>query len=171
MRRALGVVLLVLALLAVPSAAGAIGEQQLSKILTRQMDHAGPFSGVYVEDVGSGVPVYSKNATEPLVPASVEKLWSTAAVLSYYRDDERLLTSVLKDRPIAIDGTLHGNLYLRGSGDPELTTHDLKDLAGQVSRSGIARVKGRVVGDGTQFDRKRGVASANFQPSPEVPPL
>jgi D-alanyl-D-alanine carboxypeptidase/D-alanyl-D-alanine-endopeptidase (penicillin-binding protein 4) len=160
----------VLALIAA-SPASALNGRQLTRVLDRQMELAGPYSGVFVEDVETGVPVYANDAATPRTPASVEKLWTTAAVLSAFRDDERLLTTVVKDRPISVDGTLPGDLYLRGSGDPMLTTHDIKDLATQVSRSGILAVRGRVVGDGTAFDARRGLAGSGYEATPDVPPL
>jgi len=169
MRRTLAAVV-VLALLA-PATAVALTQKQVSRDLTRQMKLAGPSSGAYVEDVQTGVPVFGSRATIPRITASVQKLWSTAAVLSTFRDRDRLTTAVLKDHPISIDGTLEGNLYLRGAGDPMLTTRDINDLAKQIQRAGILRLRGRVVGDGTAFDAKRGLASAGFEPTPDVPPL
>lgn len=165
------VAIAILVALAVPSTALALDQQQLSRILTKQMRLAGPNSGIYVEDVETGVPVFGSGATIGRIPASVEKLWTTAAVLQTFRDRDRLVTAVLKDRPLDIDGTVRGDLYLRGAGDPMLSSHDIKALAKQIDRVGILRVKGRVVGDETAFDLRRGLAGAGFRPTPDVPPL
>src|SRR4029079_9313154 len=53
---------------------------------------------------------------------------------------------------------LNGNLYLRGVGDPSLSTrfwHDdnpMDELAKQIAAKGIKRVHGDIVGDATAFD-------------------
>lgn len=161
----------VLLALPAPATASALSREQLSRVLDRQMKLAGPDSGVYVEEVESGVPVFADRPALPLVPASVEKLWGTAAVLALFHERDRLTTAVLKDQPISIDGTLEGNLYLRGAGDPMLTSRDIKGLAKQIDRAGILHLRGRVVGDGTAFDAKRGLAAAGFVPTPDLPPI
>ena len=48
-----------------------------------------------------------------------------------------------------------GDLYLRGDGDPTLTTADIGRLAASLRASGIRSVAGRVRGDETAFDRRR----------------
>lgn len=164
-------VLVAAVLLALPASASALDATKLSRVLTRQMRLAGPASGVLVADVDTGAPVYGLRPTEPRVPASVEKLWTTGAVLARFRDRDRLTTAVLKDRPIGIDGVLRGDLYLRGAGDPTLTMRDLRRLARQVERAGIAVVAGRVVGDATASDARRGLAASAFAATPDVPPL
>ncbi len=51
--------------------------------------------------------------------------------------------------------TWHGNVYLKGLGDPTLTSLGLKRLAAQLKRAGIERIDGRVVGDESWFDQRR----------------
>ena len=162
-------VVAVVLLLAPP--AHALDATRLARTLTREMRKAGPGSGAFVADAASGAPVYGLRATVPRVPASVEKLWTTAAVLDRFRARDRITTAVLKDQPIELDGSVGGNLYLRGAGDPTLTTRDLRTLARQVERAGIAVVDGRVVGDATAFDARRGLAASGFAATPDVPPL
>ncbi len=65
-------------------------------------------------------------------------------------------------------GVWHGDLYLRGGGDPTLGDGAFNrdweegygptanDLVAQLQQAGIRRVTGRVVGDGTLFDSLRG---------------
>jgi D-alanyl-D-alanine carboxypeptidase/D-alanyl-D-alanine-endopeptidase (penicillin-binding protein 4) len=49
-----------------------------------------------------------------------------------------------------------GDLFLKGFGDPTLTSARLARLAAQVAAAGIERVDGRLFGDETWFDKKRG---------------
>ncbi len=49
----------------------------------------------------------------------------------------------------------HGDIVLKGYGDPTLSSADLGALARQLRAAGIARVTGAVVGDETWFDTRR----------------
>ena len=51
-----------------------------------------------------------------------------------------------------------GDLYLHGDGDPTLTSADLAGLAASLRASGIRRVTGRIRGDESAFDKRRGAA-------------
>ncbi|MHB8059888.1 MAG: D-alanyl-D-alanine carboxypeptidase/D-alanyl-D-alanine endopeptidase, partial [Gaiellaceae bacterium] len=48
-----------------------------------------------------------------------------------------------------------GDLVLKGFGDPDLSTGDLKQLARQVRAAGIRSVSGDLIGDESFFDRSR----------------
>ena len=89
-----------------------------------------------------------------LVPASNEKLLVTYAALVSLGSSYRFRTEVLA--PGHQEGaTWHGNVYLKGFGDPTLTSHELQRLAAQLKTAGIRRVDGRVVGDESWFDSRR----------------
>ncbi|MHB8505054.1 MAG: D-alanyl-D-alanine carboxypeptidase/D-alanyl-D-alanine endopeptidase, partial [Acidimicrobiales bacterium] len=116
--------------------------------------------------------VFSSGATRPVIPASNLKLLTTTAVLERLGGALRLTTSVT---PAAapVGGTVAGNLYLVGGGDPFLYTAafdrgleppeplytPLAVLAGRVRAAGVLRVTGGVVGDESLFDSQRGVPS------------
>ncbi len=75
------------------------------------------------------------------------------------------------DGKISKSGSLTGDLYLIGDGDPTLGSAGIADLADDVRDAGIRRVSGRVYGDDSIFDRLRGVADSNYGPSPYLAPL
>ena len=65
-------------------------------------------------------------------------------------------------------GVVNGNLYLRGSGDPYLSSIDIARLADRVKAAGVKRVTGRIMGDETGFDLLRGVPSSAFRLTAET---
>ncbi len=148
---ALGVVS---AVLAVP---GGAANGSLPSLLSRAL-HA-PFvdfatSGAVAVDLSTGRVVFAHNATLPLRPASNEKLAVTYAALTALGPAFRIETDVLGEGEQ--DGsTWHGNLVLKGYGDPTLSSQDLVALAHQIRADGITAVSGEVLGDETWFDAHR----------------
>jgi D-alanyl-D-alanine carboxypeptidase/D-alanyl-D-alanine-endopeptidase (penicillin-binding protein 4) len=73
-------------------------------------------------------------------------------------------------------GVWHGDLYLRGGGDPTLGDGTFNrvwergygptgaDLAGQLRAAGIRRVTGKVIADPSLFDQRPGVPSSGYAP-------
>jgi len=111
-------------------------------------------SGAEVVDLETGRTVFAHNATRPLLPASNEKLAITYAALTALGPGFRIETDVLGDGA-QTGRAWHGDLVLKGYGDPSLSSYDLTVLARRVQADGIARVTGRVVGDESWFDTRR----------------
>jgi serine-type D-Ala-D-Ala carboxypeptidase/endopeptidase (penicillin-binding protein 4) len=168
MKRAL---LLVLVFLLAPAQAHAESLATVQRVLAREMRHAGPYAGAYVVDLGSGQELYSDMPDTPRMPASVEKLYTSATALLQYGDNGRLETDVVADALPDASGDVAGNLILRGGGDPTFDKGDLDALAQQLARGGLKRVDGSIVGDESAFDAFRGPPSSNFQLSSDVGPL
>jgi len=156
-----------LALLVAPAAAQAAGRTGTVKALSAQMRQAGAGSGAYVVDLQSGRKLYSIRAGTPRMPASVEKLYTSATALRRMGPAARLATEALAETAPAA-GVVRGDLYLRGSGDPNFDVVDSSNLAQQVAQAGIRRITGRVIGDETAFDTRRGVPSSGFALSSDV---
>ena len=143
---------------------------KLRAALSREMRSAGGASGAWVYDGGSASTVFKWQAAQRRVPASVQKLVTTATALDRLGPEARFETAVLADGAVA-EGTLDGDLYLHGGGDPTFGTSALNRLAGRVSDTGLELVRGRVWGDETFFDRRRGGPASGFGTSPYVGPL
>jgi D-alanyl-D-alanine carboxypeptidase/D-alanyl-D-alanine-endopeptidase (penicillin-binding protein 4) len=150
-------------------------ETRLRHALDAAMAAAGPHVGALVYDISSGTELYGVHAAVARPPASVEKLWTTTALLDRLGPDTRLQTSVLgtgRDR----HGVWHGNLYLRGGGDPTFGDTGFNQvwnhgegstptaLVDQLRRRGIRRVTGRVYPDESLFDRRRGGLITDYKP-------
>jgi D-alanyl-D-alanine carboxypeptidase/D-alanyl-D-alanine-endopeptidase (penicillin-binding protein 4) len=143
----------------------------------------GSSSGLLVMDAESGEVVCAQSAETPRPLASNTKLFTTAAALSLIGPETRIATKVMTDGTVDSNGVLHGSLYLQGGGDPTLGTPAFYDsyLAGlgtnifalvpQLKRAGIKQVTGRLYGDDTIFDRKRGVLDSHYATSQYIGPL
>ncbi|MGP1630249.1 MAG: D-alanyl-D-alanine carboxypeptidase/D-alanyl-D-alanine endopeptidase [Giesbergeria sp.] len=86
----------------------------------------------------------------PMNPASVMKLTTTFAALDLLGPAYTWRTPVYVQGPVQA-GTLQGNLYLRGSGDPTLVMERLWLLLRRVQARGISTIAGDIVVDGTAF--------------------
>ncbi len=129
----------------------------LTTRLARALDVPGitvASSGAVAVDLATGQVLFARNPDATLVPASNEKLPVTLAALQELGVTYRFRTEVLarghEDGPAWV-----GDLYLKGFGDPTLTSLGLERLAVQLTRAGITRVDGRVLGDESWFDEKR----------------
>lgn len=166
--RATLLAVLVLGLLA--PAAGAAGLTATQAVLDRELRRTGASSGAMAVDLDSGRPIFARRATTMRVPASVNKLHITAAVLRRLGPEATLFTDVLAPAPVQ-DGVVAGNLFLRGGGDFTFGPAQARRLARALADAGIERVTGRVIGDESLFDTLRGPPSSGFQTSPWVGPL
>ena len=117
---------------------------------------------VLVIDVESGQRVYSRNADRPLAPASNMKLVTSGAALSLFGGESSLETRFCSGSPPTADGTLAGDLVVRGGADPclraDLLAHagvsDPADaLVDVLLAGGVHRVAGRLVLDDGLLDR------------------
>jgi D-alanyl-D-alanine carboxypeptidase/D-alanyl-D-alanine-endopeptidase (penicillin-binding protein 4) len=134
---------------------------------------AGPGAGVFVFDpeLGDGHVLFADGAAKRRILASNEKLFTTATALHTLGPDRQLDTRVWAGAPVASDGTLAGNLYLVGDGDPTFAQPETEDLAQQIKDAGVERVTGEILADDTVFDRRRGLGKNPNKPNPYVGPL
>lgn len=104
----------------------------------------------YVQAVDSRAPLLEHNAHRAMNPASVMKLVTTYAGLDILGPAFRWKTEVYRDGEIR-DGTLHGNLIIKGYGDPSFKAHDFRRLLTRVRQAGIQRINGNFIIDKTYF--------------------
>lgn len=117
--------------------------------------------GVCVVDVESNQQVVGLNEQVLLTPASTLKTLTTATALGVLGPDYQFTTWLEYDGSILPDGTLDGNLYVRGSGDPTLGSTEIEGAlslqalmdqwAEAVRAAGIRRIRGAVIGDATEM--------------------
>ena len=97
--------------------------------------------------------VYAHAGTVPRTPASNEKLLLSMALLDRFGPTYRIPTTVEGPRPT--NGSVKGNLWLAGHGDPELNDAALERLARALHALGIRAVRGSVIGVTNTFTRER----------------
>jgi D-alanyl-D-alanine carboxypeptidase/D-alanyl-D-alanine-endopeptidase (penicillin-binding protein 4) len=127
-------------------------------------------AGIFIWDIDAARKVFALNAGVPLTPASNMKLVTTAAALTSWGAEHRFTTLLYVRDDRIIDGRLPGNLYLRGGGDPSLSTRSyqrdeldfktasFETFARNLRAIGVHTVGGRVIGDESWFDEERRVS-------------
>ncbi|WP_298399615.1 D-alanyl-D-alanine carboxypeptidase/D-alanyl-D-alanine-endopeptidase [uncultured Azonexus sp.] len=111
-----------------------------------------------VQPVDAMAPSLAHNAEMVMNPASVMKLLTTYAALNLLGPAHTWQTTILAEQPVE-RGTLPGNLYLKGSGDPRFTVEHLWLLLRQLRTRGVDRIAGDIVLDRSVF------ASTAFDPA------
>jgi len=164
-RRTLPGLLAACVLLLGAAPAHALGPAELRAKLTRESAKLGSASGALVTDLDTGTVLFTRRPDLPLVPASNEKLFTTATALLTLGAEARRTTRVVADGFAAADPETTGirDLFLVGAGDPSLTNGGLERLADQLVREeGLEKVRGGVVGDESLLDTRRGSVDSAF---------
>lgn len=107
--------------------------------------------GVFVTSLKDGRTLVATDAQKLFNPASTQKLLTTAVMLDRFGADFRFRTSVMVEKEIGADGTLAGDLILRGRGAPDFDEQGLANLVAQLKARGLRRITGNIIGDASYF--------------------
>ncbi len=114
--------------------------------------------GVMIESLTTGEFWYEQNANKMFMPASNEKIPTTASALITLGLDFKFETRLYYDGEI-IDSVLMGNLIVSGNGDPTFYTKFYDDprypffsWADTLLKLGIKKIEGDIIGDDNAFD-------------------
>jgi len=106
-------------------------------------------SGIAIVDANAR-PLFIRRERRPYTPASTFKILAAISALQTFGPNYRFITDIrVLDSPT--DGRVSSDLWLVGSGDPTLTSDDLRAAAGAVYRSGVRHVDGALVADASAF--------------------
>ncbi len=106
-------------------------------------------SGIAILDA-QGRPLFLRRERTAAIPASTFKLLVAVTALLTLGPDYRFETKLeALDEPHS--GTLDGDLYLVGSGDPSLTSDTLRGGVGVLARAGLTDITGGIVADASLF--------------------
>lgn len=94
------------------------------------------------------------NAKQSRIPASITKIATASAVLANFPPGYKFKTQLLSFAEIK-NGTLKGNLYLKGGGDPSFVSENMWYLVNAFRRNKIKKIEGDLVVDDSLFDKMR----------------
>ncbi|WP_020402278.1 D-alanyl-D-alanine carboxypeptidase/D-alanyl-D-alanine endopeptidase [Gracilimonas tropica] len=138
-------------------AAESIAAQDLSSIIQRAPNQEA-FWSVTVRGENGQI-IESLNPDKSIVPASNQKLVTSAAILDYFGADYRFETKIFGNGRMEGDTWL-GDLIVKGSGDPSISG-DLYDddryyvfdhFLEQLKEKGIQSIQGNLIADVSLFD-------------------
>lgn len=108
---------------------------------------------VLVRSLTTGDTLYALNPQHLLVPASSQKVLTTAAAARRLGWDFQLTTTIRALGRVDARGVLDGDLVITGSGDPTISPRFperwavIDGWADRIATRGITRITGRVIGD------------------------
>jgi D-alanyl-D-alanine carboxypeptidase/D-alanyl-D-alanine-endopeptidase (penicillin-binding protein 4) len=147
----------------------AVGAQRLQAALDQAVAGSAGTTACFVVDVG-GAPLATKAADVGLIPASTEKVLTTAVALSVMGADSRLETRAMAVK--APDNSVVERLFLVGGGDPLLSTPGfqmildedpvtrgntvtpLTGLVDAIVKAGVKRITG-ITADDSRYESVR----------------
>jgi len=138
-------------------AALALPAQEVSSIIEKGKQ-SGAFWSVSVRDVEGNV-LEEFNSDHFIIPASNQKLFTTAAILDGLGSDYQFQTNLYSAGSIS-DSILYGDLIIRGVGDPSISgfMYDndrefvFRSLIQQLKDKGILKINGALVANIGYFD-------------------
>jgi serine-type D-Ala-D-Ala carboxypeptidase/endopeptidase (penicillin-binding protein 4) len=126
---------------------------ELSGIIPREASKNGKL-GILVKSLKTDEKIFEYNPGELFIPASNAKVIISVTALSLLKPEYRFKTEFYSGGEIS-GGVLYGGLYIRGYGDPTLSTERLKSITDELKKMGIKQVTGGIVVDDSYFDDVR----------------
>jgi len=123
--------------------------------------------GMKVVEARTGRLFFSQRDATLMDPASNQKVLATTTALMRLGADWRFRTELTGLLPTP-DGTIVGDVYLRGNGDPTFKSGDLDALANALVRRGVRAIAGAVVADPRRVGADEPIADAE---SPDEAPV
>nr|WP_157536043.1 D-alanyl-D-alanine carboxypeptidase/D-alanyl-D-alanine-endopeptidase [Mucilaginibacter sp. L294] len=138
-------------------------QQNIQKAFTRlQQDSQCRYASVSltVLDAKTGEQVFAGNPDMGLAPGSTLKTVTSITAFNVLGKDFQFQTQLGYTGAISADGTLTGDIIIKGGGDPTLgswrwaSTKEgvvLNTMASALKKAGIKKINGRVIGDNGSF--------------------
>lgn len=110
--------------------------------------------GILVIAASDNKVLYTLNSRQPFVPASNLKLYTAAAALLYLGPNYTFQTTLATNAENSSGPQLNGDVYLKFSGDPDLTLNELTRLIQTLKAKGITAIKGNFYLDTSTMDQE-----------------
>lgn len=128
--------------------------QQLNQVIMKDPTLQGAIAGISVRSAQNGTILYDYQGDVRLQPASNMKLLTAAAALNVLGENYTFSTE-LYTNATELKKSIHGNLYLKGNGDPTVLKKDFESMAMAIERLGVKKIKGNLVADDSHYDHVR----------------
>ena len=110
----------------------------------------GASTAVIAKNIDQNKIVADYNGSTFMLPASTQKVFTAVAAKLVLGDEFRFDTALLTNGKIQ-NGDLDGNLIVRFTGDPDLTSGQLYDLLAELKKQGVNKINGDLVLDTSVF--------------------
>ncbi len=150
--------IILLYLLLLPTAGATSLREELESVLAdRRLE--GAEIALHVTRIEDGEVLFSRNADQPFIPASNQKIVTAVAALDTLGHDYEFITTLRMSGEVR-NGSLEGDLMLIGGGDPTLgspaigedPTAQFEIWAEVLKKRGIKRINGDIIVDQSLFD-------------------
>jgi serine-type D-Ala-D-Ala carboxypeptidase/endopeptidase (penicillin-binding protein 4) len=134
--------------------AAAATAQSLPKTVAdalRRADIPSSAVGIYVREAGDGPLLLASNEKTSFQPASTMKLVTSAAALEVLGPSFSWKTQAYADG-IRLGDVLHGDLIIKGSGDPKLVLENFWLFLRRIRATGIREIRGDLLLDRSVFE-------------------
>lgn len=115
---------------------------------------AGSQESILVLRLSDGKTLFETNSEKVMIPASVTKIITSAALLHYFSPAFTFKTRFYAGGARQGD-TIQGPLYIKGDGDPFVVNEKLWQLAADFKHMGIQHITGDVIIDNSLFDDEK----------------
>jgi len=114
-----------------------------------------------IADSNTGTTILELNSEKSLIPASVQKLITSAVATEMLGPDYTFKTQIGYSGDLdTLTGVLKGDIIIKGGGDPALGSANFKEHYGDfmgswakaIIKLGIKRIEGRILSDDSYFD-------------------
>ncbi|MGM0460941.1 MAG: D-alanyl-D-alanine carboxypeptidase/D-alanyl-D-alanine endopeptidase [Fibrobacterota bacterium] len=119
-------------------------EDRILKIL-RAHDFSPSHLGVLLWDMDADTSCVSINPDTYFIPASVQKLITTAAALDTLGPQHRFTTKLFVDSLEKSEGIARGTTVIQAEGDPHITAENLWLLVTQLHRRGLRKIEDTLI--------------------------
>ena len=148
-----------------PKARSAWLKEKLALAISARPALAKARIGLAVQDLQTNAELATRDGDKGLNLASNVKLLTGTAALAGLGGGFRWRTAVYAETEPDETGTITGDLYVRGRGDPTLSVAALEQLAHDVAARGVRNVEGKLVLDTAYFDNN--VEPPHFDEQPK----
>jgi serine-type D-Ala-D-Ala carboxypeptidase/endopeptidase (penicillin-binding protein 4) len=98
--------------------------------------------------------LYSYKPEAKMIPASITKVITATTAFYVLGTNYEFKTVIYTDDNNINDGVINGNLYIKGYGDPDLSSYDIVQLAKTISGKNIRNITGNIVYDDSYLDNE-----------------